>query len=111
MTLPAFDNSAAFLRADNARMDHVANSALASKDLEKIKEAADEFEAMFLSEMLKPMFEGIEVNELFGGGKGEEVFRDFLIAEYGKKMVKSGGIGLAKFVQDELIRQQEGTVK
>jgi Rod binding domain-containing protein len=111
MTITPLDNSAALLRADTARMSQIAQSAQGARDMKRIEEAAKEFEAMFLSEMLKPMFEGLEVNELFGGGKGEEIFKDFLITEYGKKMSNAGGIGLAKFVQDELIRQQEGQVR
>ena len=48
------------------------------KELEAVEEAAREFEAVFVSEMMKPMFEGIKTDGMFGGGKGEEVFRGFL---------------------------------
>lgn len=81
------------------------------KIMRRIDESSREFEAVFLSEMLKPMFEGIEVNEIFGGGKGEEIFSDMMVQEYGKKISEAGGIGLASFVRNELIRQQEGTIK
>ena len=37
---------------------------------QKIKETADAFEASFLSQMLKPMFEGLSTDGLFGGGQG-----------------------------------------
>ena len=42
-----------------------------SKNQARIEDAAREFEAVFVAEMMKPMFEGIEANNLFGGGKGE----------------------------------------
>jgi Rod binding domain-containing protein len=116
ITMP--DQSASFFRASQARMDAVtsnlrpeAGSKLDAKTLRKIDEAAQEFEAVFLSEMLKPMFEGIEVNEMFGGGKGEEMFSDLLVSEYGKNMAANGGIGIASSVREELIRQQEGAIK
>ncbi len=69
--------------------------------------AANEFEAMFITQMLKPLFESIEVNPMFGGGKGEEIFQGFLVEEYGKSLSQAGGIGLADHVKQELIRIQE----
>ena len=82
--------------------------AKALKNEAQIDEAAKEFEAVFLAEMLKPMFS--EVNQpdpLFGGGKGEEVFNGFMVQEYSKLMAERGGIGIAEYVKAELIRIQE----
>lgn len=81
---------------------------LDAKTLHRIDETAKDFEANFMAEMMKPMFEGLHPDENFGGGKGEEVFRDFLIQEYGKKIAETGGIGIAAAVREEMIRQQEG---
>lgn len=78
-------------------------------NIKKIEEKAQEFESVFLSEMLRPMFEGIDVDPLFGGGKGEEIFNGMLIQEYGKKIAQTGSIGLADFVKKELIRIQQET--
>lgn len=79
---------------------------LDAKTLKKIDEAAVEFEAVFITEMMKPMFEGLEVDPMFGGGKGEEVFRDFALVEYGKSMARSSTLGIADMVRDQLIRLQ-----
>lgn len=87
------------------------DKAKAARDMARIEAAAQDFEAMFLTEMLKPMFEGIEVNDAFGGGKGEEVFRSMMLDEYGKIMARSGGIGLAQHVKAEMIRIQEGNAQ
>lgn len=106
----ALDNSASFMRADQAKLKNITDG-LDKKTMRQIDQAAEDFEAVFLAEMIKPMFEGIEVDEMFGGGKGEEVFRDLMIQEYGKNMAQAGGIGIASFVKDELIRQQEGKIK
>lgn len=81
-------------------------------DKEKIKaaradKAAQDFEAVYISEMLKPMLETVEVDENFGGGKGEEVFRGLLIQELGKSVAKQGGFGLAEQVRAELLKTQE----
>lgn len=71
--------------------------------------AAQDFEAVYISEMLKPMIETVEVDENFGGGKGEEVFRGLLIQELGKSISKQGGVGLAEHVRAELLKLQEGS--
>lgn len=80
-------------------------------NMEKIDAAAKDFEAMFMTEMLKPMFQGIQVDSVFGGGKGEEVFRSLMLDEYGKIISKSGGLGIADKVKAEMIRIQEAQSK
>ena len=69
--------------------------------------ASKEFEAMFVGQMIKPMLETVDVDERFGGGKGEEMFRGLLTDEYGKKITAAGGIGLASQVQETLLKAQE----
>jgi len=75
-------------------------------DMQRIEETARDFEAMFLTEMMRPMFEGIETNEMFGGGKGEEIFRGMLLDEYGKDMAATGSLGIADLVKQQLIDMQ-----
>jgi len=77
------------------------------KDLQYIENASKDFEAMFMTEMIKPMFEGLKTDSRFGGGKGEEIFRGFMIEEYGKLMAERGDIGIADAVKAEMIRMQE----
>jgi flagellar protein FlgJ len=74
--------------------------------MKKIEEAAKEFEAMFVTEMLKPMFDGLEPNETFGGGKTEEIFNGFMREEYGKMIAQSGQFGIADQVKQQLIELQ-----
>lgn len=73
----------------------------------KIRETAQAFEASFLSQMLKPMFEGLETEGMFGGGEGEATWRSFLIDAMAKQTVKAGGIGLADDVMAEMMKLQE----
>ncbi len=81
------------------------------KNAQRIKEAAQEFEAVFFAEMLKPMFEGIEADETFGGGKGEEIFRGMMIQEYGKEIAKKNITGIQAQVQNALIELQAERTK
>ena len=70
-----------------------------SIDMAKIEESARDFEAMFVTEMMKPMFEEIETGGMFGGGKTEEIFRGFMLDEYGKKIAQTGQLGIAGIPQ------------
>jgi len=76
-------------------------------DLNKLRETAQDFEAVFISQMLKPMFEGIETDGPFGGGQAESMWRSLMVDEYGKSIAKSGGIGIADSVMSEMLRLQE----
>lgn len=70
------------------------------------KEALKRFEGMFISEMLRNMFDTVPVNEMFGGGSAEETFRSMLVDEYGTLIAKQGGIGIADNLQRTLLNQQ-----
>ncbi len=74
---------------------------------EDARQAAEDFEAFFISQMLADMFAGIDTDPLFGGGPGETVFRSLMIDEYGKSVASSGGVGIADSVMREIIRLQE----
>jgi Rod binding domain-containing protein len=73
-----------------------------------IDKTANDFEAMFATQMLQPMFEGISADPTFGGGHGEEMMRSFMLQEYGKLIAKSGRLGIAAQVKSEMLRAQEG---
>ncbi len=77
------------------------------QDKTKIVEAAKDFEAVFITQMLQHMYAGIKTDGPFGGGHAEETWRSVLLDEYGKTVSQSGGIGIAEHVQRELLRLQE----
>jgi len=104
------DTNLALLQAaqvDAGKSTKELKAAAKTRELEKIEAAAQEFEAVFVAEMMKPMFEGISTEAPFGGGKGEEVFRSLLLQEYGKIVSQTGGLGVADQVKEEMIRIQE----
>jgi Rod binding domain-containing protein len=80
-------------------------------DLVKAREAAEDFEAVFLSQMLSNIFAGIKTDKVFGGGHGEDAYRAMMIQEYGKSMAASGGVGIADAVMREIIQLQEARAK
>jgi peptidoglycan hydrolase FlgJ len=71
-----------------------------------MRRVAEEFESIFIAQMLAPMFQGIETDGLGGGGMGEEMFRPMLIERYAQALSKSGGVGIADSIVRELLRMQ-----
>ena len=70
-------------------------------------DAAVQFEAVFLSQMLGPMMETVPTNDLMGGGHAEGIYRGMMVDEIGKVMARTGSIGIADKVYQELIKLQE----
>ena len=73
-----------------------------------VKEAAKQFEAVFINNMLQTMFSGVESGGTWGKGTGSDAWQGFLIDEYARSIAESGGIGLAANVERELLAMQEG---
>lgn len=84
-----------------------ASSAAALQPTDKMKAAATDFEAVFVSEMMGHMFEGVDVDPVFGGGSGERMFRSMLVQEYGKQMARSHSIGIADQMQKMFLQMQQ----
>lgn len=72
-----------------------------------IRESAVEFEAVFATQMLEPMFEELSTDGLFGGGHAEGIFRSLMVQEFGNLIAQRGGLGIADTVAAELLRIQE----
>ena len=80
--------------------------AASGADLARARRTAEAFEASFVSQMLQPMFAGLETDGPFGGGQGEATWRSFLVDEMAKQTVRAGGLGLADRVLGEMLRMQ-----
>ena len=82
-------------------------SRITPAQMAKIDQAAHQFEGVFMSEMLKPMFDTVKTDGMFGGGKAEDTFKSLLLEQYGRKIAQGGGLGLAAHVKAEMIQMQE----
>lgn len=74
---------------------------------ERMRQTAEDFEASFLTQMLKPMFDSLSTEAPFGGGEAEGTWRGFLVEAMAKQTVKAGGIGLTDTIVAEMIKMQE----
>jgi Rod binding domain-containing protein len=92
-----------------SKVQRAASQLQAPMASDQVRRAAEEFEAVFIAQMMAPMFEGLETDEMFGGGPGEDLYRSILVEEYGKSIARAGGIGLSDAIQREIIRLQEAS--
>jgi flagellar protein FlgJ len=76
-------------------------------DEKSVRTTAESFESFFVGQMLEYMTEGMKPDEEFGGGHAEEMWRSMMNQEYGKQIVKSGGLGIANQVMASMLKAQE----
>ena len=72
----------------------------------RLDTAARDFEAVFIAQMLVPLFSSIETPAIAGGGKSDEFFNSLLQEHYAKAMADRGGFGIADHVRASLLNLQ-----
>lgn len=73
----------------------------------RAREAAVQFETMFVNQMLEHLSSGLKSDPNFGGGPAEAIHRSMLNEEYAKQIAKRGGIGVSDAIYREMLRMQE----
>ena len=64
----------------------------------KLREAANEFEAIFIQQMLKSMRKTSLDSNLLPKSEGEKIFRSMLDEQYAKLSANSGSLGLGQMI-------------
>ena len=68
----------------------------------KLYKVSQEFEAIFIKQMLNVMRKSVSKTGLLDGGMAEEIFEDMLYDEYAQKMAESGSFGIADMIYRQL---------
>ena len=77
-------------------------------DMARIEKAAEDFTAVALGALLKPMFEAADDDSNpFGGGAGEKAWRPMMVDEIAKAIAHQGGYGLSAPVAQAMLHMQE----
>ncbi|MDC7241667.1 MAG: rod-binding protein [Spirochaetales bacterium] len=74
-------------------------------EMAKLKQACEDFEAIFIKQMLDSMKKTINKSELTKKNMGEDIFEDMLYDEYAKKMSSTAGLGVGDMMFQQLSRQ------
>jgi len=77
------------------------------RDPEKLKQAAQQFEAVYIQQMFKEMRKTIPNDGLIERGNADDIYTQFQDAEAAKIMAEQGGIGLAEVMVQQLLDQDE----
>ena len=83
------------------------SAALPSTPAQRLNTARD-FEAVFLGQVTKLMFESVELDPQFSGGEGEAMFRGVMAEELGTMIAACGGLGIAAAVAAQIERIEGG---
>jgi Rod binding domain-containing protein len=74
--------------------------------LKRLRETAQDFEALFVAQMLATMNQGLS-HGLAGPSGQSDVYQDMFNQEVGKLISRAGGIGVADAILREMLKMQE----
>jgi flagellar protein FlgJ len=74
--------------------------------LKRLRETAQDFEALFVAQMLATMTQGLG-HGLAGQGGQSDIYEDMFNQEVGKLISRAGGIGVADAILREMLKMQE----
>lgn len=69
---------------------------------EALMEACQEFESIFIKQMLSSMKKSVDKSGMINGGMTENIFEDWLYDDYASKMSQTGDFGLAQSMFDQM---------
>jgi len=96
------------MQAATAKQDGVLKtSQVDTGDVAKLRELAQDFEAIFIETMLTSMRKSVEKSELMNGGNAEDIFRGMLDSEYAKLMSRTGSYGISDAIAKDLMKAVE----
>lgn len=84
-------------------IEPVAVTPFSPRDVARADAAAKDFEAVFIAQLLEPLFASVETPSIAGGGKSEAFFKGLLQENYAKAFAERGGFGLADQVKAALL--------
>lgn len=75
------------------------------------RKAAEDYESVFINELLSHMDQGDSLNGAFTGGQAESVYRSLFDDSVAKQISLRGGIGVANNLYREILKLQEAKDK
>jgi Rod binding domain-containing protein len=102
MNLPADFNALSQPLQNTSRPSTAQLSPELQQQQESIREAAHDFEAAFITQMLT--FSGLGKALTTGGGEAMSAFTGFYIESFAEQMTEAGGLGLAERFYTDLLQ-------
>lgn len=86
-------------------LSSAAKGAGAAKGDAKLKNACEQFEAMFLDLMFQEMRKTVPKDKLWGDSNADDILRSMYDTELTKNMAQAGGVGLADMLYRQIKKQ------
>jgi flagellar protein FlgJ len=78
----------------------------------KLWKQCQNFESVFMGILIGSMRKTVQKNEIFSGGRGEEVFQNMLDTQFAENISKNGeGIGIAKMLYETFAKRSNAQNK
>jgi flagellar protein FlgJ len=102
VVMPLGVNAQAQSATAKALAGKVGQSNDGSKGRDELEQACNDFESVFVSQMMQQMRKTVPQEGLFNGGRAEKIFTEMLDGEVAKSISKQRGIGLAAMMYRQL---------
>ena len=76
--------------------------------LPTLREAAQEFESLFIDQMMKSMRSTVPDDSLTGSDSGQGIFNDMLDQERSRQIAFTGGFGIGDMLYQQLKGKEDG---
>ena len=76
--------------------------ALAGNSAPTLREATQQFESLFITQLMKAMRGTVPESKLMGSGNGQQLFREMLDQELAGRVAQSGGLGIGEMLYQQL---------
>lgn len=94
-------------KSEGQTFQQALEKAASSGDNQKLREACQQMESLFIYQLMERMRATVPKNDLWGDNSGVQIFQGMLDEENSKNMSKAGGIGLAQMLYDQLKPNEE----
>lgn len=102
-TFDGMMNSISRFQADSAQSSEALARTRSAGDDAALREAAQQFEALFVKQMLNSMRATLDTkSDMLYGGLSQDIFEDMLYDEYSRIFAKTGDLGIADLIYRQL---------
>lgn len=77
-------------------------------DEKRLKQAAQDFEALFINQLLQSMRRTVGKSGLLGDAPGKDVYQSLFDREISRKLAQQGGLGLGNTMVQKILEKEKG---
>ncbi|WP_028991981.1 rod-binding protein [Thermoanaerobacter thermocopriae] len=99
------NNLQIYLQKHSSDFERIIQQAIKDKDQQKLKEACQQLEAVFIGIMLNEMRKTIPEDPLTGDSLANDVFTSMLYDKYAEMLAQNGSFGLAEQMYNQLSKK------